>query len=49
MRKLISVAILATILPAPGLPYQIEDIQETRWNVIIAVIKICGVNFTIRA
>ena len=49
MRKLISAAILATILPAPGLPYQIEDIQETRWNVIIAVIKICGVKFTIRA
>ena len=40
MRKLILAAILATLLPTPGLPYQIEDIQETRWNVIIAIIKI---------
>ena len=48
MKKLISAALLATLLPAPGLPYRIED-TETRWNVIIAVIKICGVKFTIRA
>ena len=48
MKKLILAALLAALLPAPGLPYRIED-TETRWNVIIAVIKICGVKFTIRA
>ena len=36
MKKLISAALLTTLLPAPGLPYKIED-TETRWNVIIAV------------
>ena len=40
MKKLISAALLTTLLPAPGLAYKIEDTEtdtETRWNVIIAV------------